>query len=755
MGDDKMSSSFQSAKKPDFILNDYLEFQGRKYYLNRPPTITKGGAELYNTSIQLEGSIYSLLDRVFRLDGVGEFTINGDLEFFIDLIINQSDTITKGEIESTESKTLSFNNTTLRAALNQLLTEFEVEYILDDNVLNVKFQIGLDTGNSFQYGSSLYTLSRRNVDSSSAVSRVFGQGSDRNLPEGYPYKYLKFDNEGNDYLEDTRGIGRIVETFYSNTEIYPRFIGAITNNPTPTDNLELTIDSLDFDINEQLVPGKTAKVYFRDGDLQGQEFEIEWAKNKDIRIIAKTDDTGAIYPNEFAYAKLGDSITLLDIYMPDSYVTNAEQELLEATQVYLNENKSSRVDYDLSVSYRYLRQNNISIDIGDFVTIIDADLGINKKARITEVIIDNINYPEIIRAKISDYVTLSFTDKVVSQTIQSRDNLVQETKDRLEQRRLLQIQQSKLANKRYKGEWDSETIYYNNQYLSDTVRDDSSGIYYLFIGANETTALAPPNIDYWEELPSFDVIASDLILAQEVVTDKLTVAKLRTKIYDAGDPSTNQRMEITNVDNTLRLYDSDNNETVLIDDDIDIQPYGVSAGGMSTSNSSGTRVSIVSGSGVFSNASNQRFISASAGIDTNASVVGLLFDRNTSIAGLSAGVVGLDGTTSGDSKSYAGLFLGETFHSELSRKSVNIPASTTLTVDPTYVNCVRVESATATSKLTIDTSNALRKLYIINESTAEIGIADTISGNSLYILGVNKSICLIKLTSGSSWSLVE
>lgn len=755
MGDDKMSSNFQSAKKPDFILNDYLEYQGRKYYLNRPPTITKGGSELYNTSIELEGDIYSLLDRVFRLDGVGEFTINGDLEFFIDLLISQTDTIVKGEIEPTESKTLSFNNVTLRAALNQLLTEFEVEYILNSNVLDVKFEVGANTVNVFQYGSSLYTLARKNVDSSSAVSRVFGQGANRNLPDGYPYKYLKFNDDGKDYLEDTSGIGRIVETFYSNTEIYPRFIGAITNNPTPTNNLELTIDSLDFDINEQLVPGKTAKVYFRDGDLQGRELEIEWAKGTQIRVIPETDETGATYPNEFAYAKLGDSITFLDIYMPDSYVENAEQELLDATQVYLDENKSPRVDYDLSVSYRYLRKNNISFDIGDFVTVIDEDLGINKKLRVTEITVDNINYPEIIKAKISDYVAVSFVDRVVNQTIQSRDNLVQETKDRLEQRRLLQIAQSKASNKRYKGEWDSETIYYNNQYLSDTVRDDATGIYYLFIGANETTAPEPPNEAYWEELPSFDVIASDLILAQEVVTDKLTVAKLRTKIYDAGDKTTFQRMEITNVDNTLRLFNPNANETVLIDDEIDSQAYNQSSGGIRTSNNAGDRTSIVSGSGVFANASNQRFLSAATGTDTNASIVGLLFDRNSDNNGFSAGVVGIDTTTTGSSKSYAAIFLGGVYQSQLSSKDISIPESTKVTTSAEFVNCIRISSNGSSAELEVTGNNALQELFIMNEGTFSISIVDTISGGSSHTLSPGRTLHLIRRSSETSWSRVD
>src|SRR5690606_19530192 len=41
---------------------------------------------------------------------------------------------------------------------------------------------------------------------------------------------------------------------------------------------------------------------------------------------------------------------------------------------------------------------------------------------------------------------------------------------------------------------------------------------------------------------------------------------------------------------------------------------------------------------------------------TNASVVGLLFERNTDNNGISAGVVGIDNTTTGNSKSFGGYF---------------------------------------------------------------------------------------------------
>src|SRR5699024_10906901 len=63
-----------------------------------------------------------------------------------------------------------------------------------------------------------------------------------------------------------------------------------------------------------------------------------------------------------------------------------------------------------------------------------------------------------------------------------------------------------------------------------------------------------------------------------------------------------------------------------------------------------------SGNGVFTNAGGIQFLPAALGIPTNASLVGMLFDRNTSNFGVSAAVAGIDSTSSGNSESWGGYF---------------------------------------------------------------------------------------------------
>lgn len=60
--------------------------------------------------------------------------------------------------------------------------------------------------------------------------------------------------------------------------------------------------------------------------------------------------------------------------------------------------------------------------------------------------------------------------------------------------------------------------------------------------------------------------------------------------------------------------------------------------------------------GMFSNLSEMEFFSATSGITSNASVVGLLTTRNSSLDGISAAVVGIDQTSFGSSESYGGYF---------------------------------------------------------------------------------------------------
>ena len=122
---------------------------------------------------------------------------------------------------------------------------------------------------------------------------------------------------------------------------------------------------------------------------------------------------------------------------------------------------------------------------------------------------------------------------------------------------------------------------------------------------------------------------------------------------------TGKRVVISGTQNNMVFYDENNNEALRIDSQIDSGNAGVPLGGMRMNTPAGD-TAYCSGNGFFANGSGMRFLPPSTGVDTNASLVGLLRYRNSTSTGISAGVVGYDQTTTGSGKSYGVASLGKT-----------------------------------------------------------------------------------------------
>ena len=121
-----------------------------------------------------------------------------------------------------------------------------------------------------------------------------------------------------------------------------------------------------------------------------------------------------------------------------------------------------------------------------------------------------------------------------------------------------------------------------------------------------------------------------------------------------------QRVTINGYDNNITFTDIDKNEVLVIDDTIeDSSVSKTPKAGMKIIDPVNSKVIYVSSNGVFSNNGGMIFLPPSTGINTNANIVGLLNQRNTDSNGYSAAIAGIDQTTSGNSKSLAGYFLGD------------------------------------------------------------------------------------------------
>ena len=188
------------------------------------------------------------------------------------------------------------------------------------------------------------------------------------------------------YLE--RNVDRygVIEHTLTCDDIFPTRTGTISGvdgvNP-----LIFSDSGMDFDVNDYLISGMTAKVHFQSGALAGYEFDVETytAVTKTFQIITYTDAAGTDFPNATLKPAPGDTYVLLDIKLPTSYIDTAENSLLDRGLAYIQENSEPRVSYQLTPDPRYFKTHGIVLNIGDEITVDDEDLNTSVGVRIVEL----------------------------------------------------------------------------------------------------------------------------------------------------------------------------------------------------------------------------------------------------------------------------------------------------------------------------------------------------------------------------------
>ena len=214
----------------------------------------------------------------------------------------------------------------------------------------------------------------------------------------------------------------------------------------------------------------------------------------------------------------------------------------------------------------------------------------------------------------------------------------------------------------YAGVYASGTSYHGGSDRVEVVQ--YSGSYYITrVDAGDFSGVLPTNTSKWNGIGAqFDSIATGLILAQLAYIENLVVGRLSTSADSAKPRIVAQAGEID-------VFDVD----VPIDEETTAKAMiriGKGAGIMSNAPDGKPGIGLrdtagdssyteVSSEGIFTNGSGIEWISAIAGILSNAGLASLLTVRNADSDGISAAIVGVDQTTSGNSKSYAGYFDGD------------------------------------------------------------------------------------------------
>ena len=375
MAEDKIVCPVVVNSLLNFEIGDYTKWNGAKYYINRDPVLDEISDVEFRYNITFEGEIYNLIDLLFMLDRgtafqLTEFTIYGNLQFFVDKITAQVGWPAAIITGTAKARNVTFTGINCREALNKLCSEFSCEFSVNGKQLTFKDKIENVTALTFNRGrnAGLYTLTKEPVDDGNTITKAYLFGSTRNITFLYGHPRLTVAP-----ITNTLNYKKIVEKNVVFESIWPQFIGTVAT--VGADFLSITCPQIDFNLTDAQLNGIFSKIVFLDGDLAGNQFDIPSnsydpvTKTVKFKQIVKTDgqslptDTGTWAPH------IGDKFTFVDLNMLPAYITDAETRLTAAGTEWLDYYSKLRVKYKLVLDPRYLRNNAITLNIGDVVTI--------------------------------------------------------------------------------------------------------------------------------------------------------------------------------------------------------------------------------------------------------------------------------------------------------------------------------------------------------------------------------------------------
>ena len=440
MGENTLSLSFDLTSPFIFAIGDYCFFSGEKYTLNIIPKVKKSSANLFEYDLSLEGVEYELrkVQHLFytanlNFTGGSDFSLMGNAELHARVIVENLNRVqggwTLGNIISSDVKNLTFSSNNCLEAISKIAEEFGTEYwIGSDKTINIEKR-GDILPITFEYGykKGLYKIDRDNVNSKDVITRLYPFGSTSNLIKGYRNNAKRLQIATN-YIEKNVVKYGIIESSEIFEDIKPERTGAITS---VGDIFTFADTSMDFDMNAKsgentlyLIPGTTAKIHFQTGDLAGYEFELNSYVHaaKTFKVNKFTNEVAFDLPNNTLKPRVGDKYIILDIYMPQSYVDAAEARLLARAQESIDQNSEPNVSYKCEIDPLFIKNLGLIPKQGDYVSLLDNQLGIDRDIRIVSLT-RNVNNPNKIDIDLADTVEPSLESRIET-TLQNQDIVI-------------------------------------------------------------------------------------------------------------------------------------------------------------------------------------------------------------------------------------------------------------------------------------------------------------------------------------------
>ncbi|PSR54131.1 hypothetical protein AHMF7605_11675 [Adhaeribacter arboris] len=418
--------SFDLPEAFDFTIGDSILVYNEPHYLNQLTVVQKENSREFHYECTFEAEGYNLAKVQYMMLGddntlkEADFSLMGNAETFIKLLLRNANRISPGwnmgTVADTEFKNLTFSKENCLQVLSRLAEEFNTEFWIENKTIHLATK-GAVSGLAFEYGKGkgLYKITRNNVPEKQLVTRLYAYGGSKNLPATYrnysnrlKLPFLHPDGvtvQNGVYLEENTEFYGVIEHTEIFEDIYPHRTGTITN--IAESPLLFEDSSLDFDVNAHLLPGLGFKVVFNTGQLAGYEFEGTYNAATKVFALNKNEQEKAMeVPSALLRPSIGDEYVLVDLLMPDSYIVAAEKELHLKAQAYLDQNCSPRVIYAVECDPLHFKKEKISLKLGDYVKITDADLHLDRNIRITGLVRD-LHDPYAYQLELADTVTIA------------------------------------------------------------------------------------------------------------------------------------------------------------------------------------------------------------------------------------------------------------------------------------------------------------------------------------------------------------
>ena len=224
----------------------------------------------------------------------------------------------------------------------------------------------------------------------------------------------------------------------------------IYGEEVPTANFTLVLHGLGFGLDEQAVLAneKNAIISMKSGKCAGREFVVKsstWAHASGtytLKLERLYDESlNRYFPNDDYPIVNGDKFVILDIAMPEYYVTLAQERMYEEGMKVLADYTRTSAYYEPQIDAKAIYENGIIIREGMYMKVADEDV-VETESREDFVLIDSLTIDE--KTEIPTYSVTLREQKRAARGLSALEDMIDDAKENTEK----EIQEQKQYTQR-------------------------------------------------------------------------------------------------------------------------------------------------------------------------------------------------------------------------------------------------------------------------------------------------------------------